>query len=300
VEYRRSPAEYFIRYLISKKEITTDVDTICAMLDDHEIIYPSHSYIDKLVEKMGALPEPFVPAPSRKDRQQHLVTKAWLKKKGIYDLWYPTEPVQEAFRVLGEHKVRGLLEDMLLSPIRVEEVTQHVNKHFGIKLTVEGVATYSHYFWNKNLLTTDEWVIILKEKRSSSDTETVLRMAPDVANDVVPYVLGLSGPPPNITSGVVARRARDISFTKLLEIERQPASKDHARMMTDYMRVITQAENEMRQSDVALKEVLMAFEKFRLNKSKAPIPSIDKVAKLNYSQSGGGTDMEAENRLLEE
>jgi hypothetical protein len=61
-------------------------------------------------------------------------------------------------------------------------------------------------------------------------------------------------------------------------------------MMKNYMDVIRAAESEMRQSDVALKDVLAAFEKFRLRKDKKTIPAIEEVAGPNFSQSGEGTD----------
>lgn len=298
--YSRSPAEYFVRYLISKRDEASSSETISAILDDHEIVYPGITYIEKLIERMSPFPEPFQAVPSKKHKQEHLVTRQWLKKKGIHDLWYPTEHVQEAFKILGEPRVRALLEDLLLSPMRIEDVVQQANKHFDIKLTIEGVATFRHYFWNKRLLTDDEWITVLEERKPLSTATTIVKLAPDVAHMVVPYVLGLSGPSPNITSGMVAKRMRDIAFEKVLEIERRPASQEHARMMTDYMRVIKEAENESRQSDVALKDVLTAFEKFRLNKDTKPVPSIEQVAKLNYSQSGMGTDREDATKLLDD
>ena len=299
MSYSRSPAEYFIRYLFCLRE--HEVETVEAILDDHEIPYPAGSYIRKVQDSLKPFPDPFVPVPKKKDKGAHLATRQWLKRKGIHDLWYPTESVQEAYRILGEPRVRAMKEDLLLSPMRVEDVTAQLNKFFKISLTPDGVATFGHYFWNKLMLTDDEWMNLLDERKPQGAARAIIKVAPDVANMVVPWVTGLSGPPPNITSGSVSRRVRDTAFRKLLEIERAPAGEIDAKTMSLYMKVITAAENEMRQSDVALKDVLTAFEKFRLNKSTDPVPSIEKVARLNYSQSGGGTGGEANNnRLLEE
>ena len=298
MSFSRSPSEYFIRFLVSRQD--ADTETIAAILDDHEIVYKNNRYLEQVKSRMDPFPAPFLAAPSKKHKEGHLATKVWLKKKGIHDLWYPTEAVQEAYRILGEPRVRSMLEDLLLSPMRVEEITKHVNKHFGIALTVDGVATFGHYFWNKNLLTPDEWISVLGERKPESSAKVIVQSAPDVANMIVPWVTGLSGPPANINSGTVARRVRDVAFMKLLEIERRPAGDDHSKTMAQYMKVVCLAENEMRQSDVALKDVLSAFEKFRLNKDAKPVPSIEKVAKLNYSQSGAGTDGDPVNRLLED
>jgi hypothetical protein len=297
VGFTKSPAEYFIRYLFSKRDV--EVGTVEAMLDDHEIVYPSTRYLQKVRLSLSPFPDPFIETPSKKAKEQHLATRQWLKKKGIHDLWYPTEPVQEAFHILGEPRVRAMVEDYLLSPMRVEDVTTQINRHFKINLTPDGVQTYGHYFWNKLLLTDDEWMSLLQERKPRGAGKDVVRVAPDVANMVVPWLTGLSGPPPNITSGAVARRIRDSAFMKLLEIERQPAGEENARTMAQYTKTICSAENEMRQSDVALKDVLTAFEKFRLSKDPQQVPSIEKVAKLNYSQSGAAAGEANENRLLE-
>jgi hypothetical protein len=298
VAFSRSPAEYFIRFLFSRRE--HDVDTIEGVLDDHEIAYPTGRYLEKVQLSLEPYPEPFAAVPKKKDKDAHLVTRQWMKRKGIHDLWYPTEPVQEAYRILGEPRVRALTEDLLLSPMRVEDATIQLNKYFKISLTPDGVATYGHYFWNKILLTDDEWMSLLDERKPNGAAQSIVRAAPDTANMIVPWVTGLSGPPPNITSGSVSRRIRDVAFMKLLEIERQPAGELHSRTMSQYMKVVCSAEAEMRQSDVALKDVLTAFEKFRLNKNTKPVPSIEEVAKLNYSQSGAGTGETQSTRLLEE
>lgn len=299
MNYSRSPAEYFIRYLFSRREY--EVDTVCGLLDDYEIAYPDMRYLEKVQAKLDPFPEPFVEVPKKSNKAGYLATRQWLKKKGIHDLWYPTEAVQEAYRILGEPRVRALAEDFLLSPMKVEDMTAALNKHFKINLTPEGLSTFGHYFWNRILLTDDEWMSLLDERKPLGAAATIVKASPDVANMVVPWVTGLSGPPPNITSGSVARRVRDVAFMKLLEIERRSAGEEHAKTMALYMKTITAAENEMRQSDVALKDVLTAFEKFRLNKDPQQVPSIEKVAKLNFSQSGGGTGGEANVvRLLEE
>jgi hypothetical protein len=304
VAYTRSPAEYFIRFLFSRQaaetEAEVEVNVIENVLDDHEIAYPGTRYLRRVKANLSPYPDPFIVTPSKKAKEQHLTTRQWMKRKGIHDLWYPTESVQEAYRILGEPRIRAMAEDLLLSPMRVEEVTTYINKHYKISLTPDGVQTFGHYFWNKTLLTDEEWMDLLSERKPSGAGRDVVRAAPDVANMVVPWLTGLSGPPPNITSGSVARRIRDVAFMKLLEIERRPAGEENSRTMSQYMKVVCAAEGEMRQSDVALKDVLSAFEKFRLNKDAQPVPSIEKVAKLNHSQSGAGTGEANGNRLLED
>jgi len=277
----RSPAENFIKFLLSQREYDSGV--ILRMLNDFRLEGISEDYIKKLNKKMQPFPEPW--EPNKKD----CATRDFLKFHEIYDLWFPTPHVRESYEILAAPQLREHVEQLLLSPIRIEEVVSRLNKHHRISLTIEGVIAFGHYFWNKKLLSMHEWVSVLEGRPSASNSMAILRVSPDMAQALVPWVLGLSGPPQSLNTGTVARRMRDIAFLKVLEVERQPATLAHSKMMKNYMDVIADAENELRQSDVALKDVLQAFEKFRLRKEDVTIPSIEELAGTNYSQSGSGT-----------
>ena len=299
MDVNRSPAEVFIRYLLSLQKHS--VDTIVHILEDHNLYAVNRRYIERLQEKMLPFPEPWAPTPNLGTEDEHLVTREYLRSHGIHDLWYPSVAAQEAFQILGNPRLRESTEQLLLSPLRVEETVRRLNEYHKVKLTVEGVEAYGHYFWNRKLLSMGEWVFFMEDKPAAYSRIVTLKASPDTADMVVPWLAGMSGPPSSINTGAVARRMRDVAFLKVLEIEREPASLDHARMLKDYMSVIKAAEDEMRQSDVALREVLNAFEKFRMKKDDRQIPAIEDVAGINYSLSGGGTDAMSEaDRLLED
>jgi len=290
-DIRRSPAEYFIRFLISRRE--HEVGTLMTILEDHQMASVGRRYLEELQEKMEPFPDPWAISPEAEGYEE---TMAYLRKQNIHDLWFPTAAVQEAFRILGEPRLRENVEQLILSSLRFEEIVAKINKYHNTSLTVDGLASFQHYFWNRRLLSMSEWIAFMDHKPNAYDRITTLTASPDVQEMVVPWLAGMSGPPPNINTGVVARRMRDVAFMKVLEIERQPASIIHSKMMKNYMDVITAAENEMRQSDVALKEVLQAFEKFRMKKDTGRTLSIEELAGTNFSKSGAGTD----NRLLQD
>ena len=277
----RSPSENFILFLLSQR--THDTNTILRLLEDFSLDGISSHYIDKLRERMGEFPEPWEPEAKEGP------CRDFLKKHGIRDLWLPSMHVKEAYEILGNPQLRADVEQLLLSPLRIEETTARVNKHHEIHLSIEGIQAFGYYFWNKKLLPMHEWVEYMDLRPHSSNSVAVLRVSPDVAQALIPWVLGFSGPPTTLNTGTVARRMRDIAFLKVLEVERQPATLAHSKMMKNYMDVIKDAEAEMRQSDVALKDVLQAFEKFRLRKDDVVTPSIEQVAGPNYSKSGAGT-----------
>jgi len=277
----RSPSEFFIKFLLSQRE--HDPAQVLRILEDFGLEGLTVGYIKKLQIKMEPFPDPWEPA------QVEGPTREYLKKHGIHDLWFPHAHVQEAYKILSSPQLRADVQQLVLSPLRIEEVVRRLNKHHDIKLTIEGIEAFRHYFWNKSLLSMDEWIEFLEERPRAAENITMLRVSPDVAQSLVPWIAGLAGPPASLNTGTVARRLRDIAFLKVLEIERQPATLAHSKMMKNYSDVIRGMEAEMRQSEVALRDVLKAFEKFRLRKDDATVPAIEEVAGPNYSHSGEGT-----------
>lgn len=277
----RSPSEFFIKFLISQQE--HEANTVLRILEDFGLFGLGVSYVKRLQALMEPFPDPWDPINDEE-------TKQYLKKHGIHDLWYPNAHVKEAYEILAAPQLRADVEQLLLSPLRIEDVVARLNKHHEINLTIAGVKSFGHYFWNKRLLPMHEWVELMEDRPFVNNHTAVIRVSPDMAQTLVPWVMGYAGPPASLNTGTVAKRMRDIAFLKVLEIERNPATLAHSKMMKNYMDVIKAAENEMRQSDVALKDVLGAFEKFRLRKDDDAVPSIEEVAGPNYSASGEGTD----------
>jgi hypothetical protein len=289
----RSPCEYFIKFLLSQRE--HEPNAVLRILEDFGLEGLGISYVKRLQQQMEPFPEPW--DPTDKEGQ----TRAYLKKHGIHDLWFPHQHVKEAYSILSSPQLREDLEQLLLSPLRVEEVAKRVNRHHNITLTIEGIEAFRHYFWNKSLLSMQEWVELLEMRPLAAESVAMLRVSPDVAQSLVPWIAGMAGPPKTLNTGTVARRMRDIAFLKVLEIERQPATLAHSKMMKNYMDVVRGAEAEMRQSEVALKDVLKAFEKFRLRKDDSEVPAIEEVAGPNFSHSGEGTGApNAADDLMEE
>jgi hypothetical protein len=289
----RSPCEYFIKFLLSQRE--HEPNAVLRILEDFGLEGLGVTYVKRLQQQMEPFPEPWDPT----DKEG--ATKAYLKRHGIHDLWFPHQHVKEAYSILSAPQLREDLEQLLLSPLRIEEVVKRVNRHHDISLSIEGVEAFRHYFWNKGLLTMQEWVELLEMRPLAAENVAMLRVSPDVAQSLVPWIAGMAGPPATLNTGTVARRMRDIAFLKVLEIERQPATLAHSKMMKNYMDVVRGAEAEMRQSEVALKDVLKAFEKFRLRKDDGEVPSIEEVAGPNFSHSGEGTGApSAADDLMEE
>jgi len=288
----RLPFEYFIKYLISKG---FEVPVVASVLRDHGLYGGVANAVTAISNKME-MPTPFVPTEDKGSKADFIRTKDWLRREKIKDLWYPNKSAQEAYLILAHPELRENVQQLLLSPLRIENVVSRINSHHKSTLTVDGLRTFGHYFWNRNLLSMGEWVEYLNSVPGSKRAKKMLRVSPDMADMVVPWLSGMSGMPTNLHSGTIARRMRDLAFMKVLEIEQEDAGMDHSKTMKNYMDVIRGAESELRQSDVALKDVLGAFEKFHMKTDESRVPSIEEVAGPNYSHSGEGTDGDEEKK----
>lgn len=285
----RSPSEYFVKFLLSQQK--QDHPTILRMLDEYGLDGVNIAYLRRLQTALDAdRPDPWDPAAQE--------GRAYLRKHGIHDLWYPNAAATEAYSILATPNLRASTEQLLLAPLRAEDVANRLNHRFKTNLTADGVQAYGHYFWNRNLLTTGEWVEYLEARPLAAQNISVLRVSPDMATMLVPWVTGTGAVPATLNTGMVAKHMRDIAFLKVLETEHQPASLPHSKMMKNYSDVVKSMEDLMRQSDVALKDVIEAFNQFRMKKDAGSIPPIEEVAGPNYSRSGQGTDKTRD--LLEE
>jgi len=285
----RSPSEFFVKFLLSQQK--QDHPTILRMLDEYGLDGVNVAYLRRLQNALDAdRPDPWDPT-SKEGR-------AYLRKHGIHDLWYPNAAATEAYSILANPNIRASAEQFLLAPLRMEDAAAHLNRRYQTNLTPDGVQAYAHYFWNRSLLTTGEWVEYLETRPLAPQNVSLLRVSPDMAQMLVPWVTGTGAIPATLNTGTVAKHMRDVAFLKVVETEHQPASLPHSKMMKNYMDVIKGSEELLRQSDVALKDVIAAFEQFRMKKDLTTVPSIEQVAGPNYSRSGLGTDKSRD--LLEE
>lgn len=299
----RSPSEYYIRYLITHQYLRNLQDlelddgheeVELEWLDPNEIF--SHlsilrldgidiKYIQLVASEMCPMPMPFEPI-----NNTHYATNKFLKRLKIYDLWHITPAVKEAQLILTDIFLRDKLEPLLLSTISRRTIAKRLRKYTSIILTSEGINAYAHYFWNRNLLTQYEWMTYLKSKPNRNSHRQSLVTSPDLASQHLPWVIGIGGPPRVFNSAEAASRVGQIAYKHALELEHEPASAEVAHALRNYMVTIEKADQVIRRSDVALRDVLSHFQKFRMKVDSAKVVSAKQLTDGNYSKSGEGTD----------
>jgi hypothetical protein len=307
IEVQRSPSEYYIRYLISTDPPTEEErdapadeeddfdspswspDEIIRHLESAGLESVSPSYIRSLRNSMLPFPEGYDPKAG-----EDKGTRRWLKHHRIYDLWNPNPGVREALLILNDRYLREKMEPLLLSSLTPVHLARRLRKYTSICLTAEGVSAFSHYFWNRKLLTQHQWVEYARTRHNYNVYLQSLTAPADLVHRHLPWVAGISGPPAEFNSADAAARVGQIAFKHALELEHRPASAETTMALRNSMLTIEKADVIMRRSDVALKDVLKQFQKFRMRVDDAQIIPVHTLSAGNYSKSGEGTDAEGE------
>jgi len=287
-EIPRSPSEYYIRYLITGQDPdAVNANEIARTLEAHGLDGLSSSYIRSLAKAMLPLPSPFVP-----DNPRHKPSRTFLKRHKIYDMWHPTRASREAMLILSDIYLREKLDPLLLSALTHVMIARKLRKFTSIALTPEGVTAYGHYFFNRKLLTQQQWMVYLRERTYTNPHVQSLVTTPDIAKKHLPWVIGVAGPSGAFDAANAASRIGQIAFKHALELEHRPATLDNTMALKNCMTTIEKADVLMRRSDVALKDVLKQFQKFHMKLDSATVPDVQQLTGGNFSRSGEGTDIE--------
>jgi hypothetical protein len=289
-EIPRSPSEFFIRFLLSSQpsldENELDPNGVMQTLDGLGLDGLSTSYIREVARKMLPRPDPYLP-----DNPHDLKSREYLREHKIYDMWNPNRGVREAKLILVDHVLREKLEPMLLSSISHSAIARKLRKHTSIALTTEGVSAFGHYFWSRGMLTQPQWLEYLRGRTFMNTYVQALVTAPDMVMQHLPYVVGLTGPQ-TYNSSEAASRMGQIAFKYALELEHHPATLDNTAALRNCMHIVEKSDTIMRRSDVALRDVLRQFQKFRMKLDDAQVRDVKMVTAGNYSKSGEGTDID--------
>lgn len=304
-EATRSPSEYYIRYLISRDPydpvLEEDVPAEEEQDDEGRIVWSpvgimehlksvgldgiNHSYIRGLREQMLPIPPDYDP-----DDLSHKPTRDWLKKFKIFDIWRQTPAVREAGLILADTFLREKLEPILLSALQPTAIAKKLRKYTAIGLTAEGVLAYRHYFWNRTVMSQSVWAEYISTRFDRNAYIQSMTAPVDMASQIVPWAAGISGPARSFNTAEAAARVGQIAFKHALELETRPATLETTSSLRNCMLTIEKADTIMRRSDVALRDVLKQFQKFRMKIDDAKVIEVHELTGGNFSKSGEGTD----------
>lgn len=179
----RHPSRHYIYYLMSKRN--RGVADIVAHLGDLMLPMPQKEdalkiLVANLVKErdLVAIPPDFDPTAKKRSSN----TEEFLARWRINDMWSGHPDVGRAIDLLEIVQVRRMLETLLLGPLSMGSIAQHVRQRFGLssdEMNTGIVRAYSHYFWDYTALSTSEWrTVVIEWCPGTSDDYMMALLAP--------------------------------------------------------------------------------------------------------------------------
>lgn len=225
------------------------------------------------------------PVPFRGHDLRHKASTTFLRRHGIFEAWHRNKCMRTAIDLLGDTKVRPLMETFILSPLKPEQAVRKISKAVDVGLDVKTYELFRHYFWNPELLGMEEWGEYIHRRRVAH--QEWLRLAVTARGpqgvQLLLWKTG-TGPVRHVDSGKMFTHLRNIAYMKALEMEHQPAGKDHSTAFRNYVQSAKMAQEEVTASAAAMMDVLDSFKAFQMSTSQERVPSI-----LELTDGNSGT-----------
>lgn len=278
----KHPAEVFLKYLLLREEDPPDAN-ILKNLQDWDILPPTITDLNFIRQQVSERPNGFDPF----DRI-HRPSMAFLRQHGVYELFHPTQGVNEAWDILADPTMRLNVERLLLARLDRKQTAQKLNAKHGWKLTNAGITAYYNIFWCVKNLTWDEWGRFLHGRSAFYDQHLALLQAPP---ELAFYHLRLAQ---SVESKQMIQRTQEIAYFNLEELSLRPGTgPDKLKGIGILGKVIIECHEALSTSDMALKDVLKDFERFRMEHPQIPPKDIKQLAP-GGNFSGSGVDEEAD------
>lgn len=171
---KHSPAERYFKYLVSHPGCYTN-DYIKEVARALGLDVLGDWYLTWLRDQVRH-PRPFYPEDAN-----HTKSTNFLLREQLTYVYRPDTAMNRAMRLLTKPRVRELVEVLIMSGAPDEAVSDAAGSRFQFRLEVGAVARYRHYFWDVQLLTTNELRALIDMRPTdvldSSEKEVVKQYA---------------------------------------------------------------------------------------------------------------------------
>lgn len=272
----RHPAQNYIKALIIQNPQWDDA-AVLKRLTDWGILSPDEKYLPMLRSDIPQPPAGFDPL-----NFTHRPSMRYLREQGVYEFFRSSADMEEAWNILASPDQRLVAEQLILARMVEKQILQRVNQLRNWHLTEEGVKTYAHYFWNVQLLTFDEWGRVLYGRSNMYERFMALLQG---NKSLTLFYMRIEQ---SIESKDMIKRAQEISYFTLEEVNQKPGTgADKVKAIAVLSKSVVECHEALSTSDMALKDVLKQFERFRVDHPSFTPPDIRMLAPAgNYS--GGG------------
>jgi len=225
------------------------------------MVAPEADYLSSLREGlMETRPSPF--------RMDFTPSRNWVRRQRFLSMARADEHAANARELLGNVKCRRVVETLLLANMDIQAVSEFVLEITGISVHKKTVDLYRHYFWNRDLLSTREWLDYLEEY----DNGKILASCYSQGGEYALWKLGhrVSLPKEEILTSVFHESAM-----RFFETSQFDNTRDTAMTAKLWAESLFKANEELEKSGDAVKQVLENLKDIAIKLGKRDITSID-------------------------
>lgn len=224
-----------------------------------------------------------IPAEFRPSDRFHTESRKFLRSEGIFGFHQQTREVKEANDIVLNYRVRSLAESLLLGRIESRDVAKKINTRLGTFYTEEGVDAYRHYYWQVGIMRVEDWMAILPNPTDDLNRQNIVAISQVGAS----MALHKTGIQQQIDSKSMLRSIQEVLYFDFMEWRTKKHGGDRTKAMTGIAKAAVMVDEQLSQSDSALKDSLKAFEQFRMETEKVAVPDVRSLAPSgNFSKSG--------------
>jgi hypothetical protein len=253
------PNEYWLKYMILFSGLT--LEQIAQTAAMYEMVAPDAGYLRDLRAKL----EQSKPSPFRLDFGR---TKAWVRRQRIMSLAREEKSSVQARDILGNTKCRPVIEYLLLANMPPEEIANYTQKITGKRISKRVINMYSHYFWNRDLLSVDQWMSFF-EKHPRGD---ILKSCYSQGAE---YALWRLGYRVDLPLDDVFRSVFHESAMRFMETSGYPNTKDTAMTAKMWAESLFKASEALTRSGDPMKAVMNEIRDIAINLGSRKISSLE-------------------------
>ena len=260
----KHPNEYWLKYMLVFSDLS--IEQICETAKLYEMPDPDPDYLVSLRNQL----ERTKPSPFRMDFAD---TRKWVRRQRIMSLAKEDKYAVQARDLLGNTKVRPALEALLISDTPVDEVPSYLKSITGQSVSKRVIKMYSHYFWNRELLSTSQWFDYFRLLDNG-------RLLKSCYSRGTPYALWKLGHKFELQQKEVIRDLFRESSMRFFETTDMPNSKDTAMTAKLWAENIFKATEEMNKTGDAVSQVIDGLRDIAIKLGKRDISSVQDLGEI--------------------
>jgi len=148
---KRSPAEYFIRYLLVHPDKYNNA-AVREQVQELELYCPLDRQLDQLRRQLRP-PQPFFPRNSH-----HQESMRFLHDAGVHSMFFPDRATRRAMDILRTPPVRQIVEQYIIKRADAYLIVDGLGRFHNFPCSEAAIRRYRHFFLNDSIVTRSEIV----------------------------------------------------------------------------------------------------------------------------------------------